>query len=514
MEEQEVNEYNFPVSRKAKTLAARPEVIIGGQKVTVDPQLLFQRLSVATSTQTYKAKQEAFGFELCSYAPSLFDPRLFMRNGNKSELADALWKLAARDNVQVANASVYTRKNGSSNGATEHSIKIRHVIDGGSLLHRIPWSKENMTCRQLLNIYVQYVLQVYGKDSIVVFDNYPSNPTTKDEAHMHRAGSSASLGIQLQEDLLVKVSKKQFIANKANTQQFITLLSQYLSSSGIQCLHAEADADRLMALSDIYSAKDTVTVVNSEDTDVLKLLLHLTPKLSKDIIFVPHLHKICKEKQRLWPIQEVQRSLGYEFCSFLLFIHSFSGCDTTSRPYGMGKASILAKVTSNSKLGECADIFTLPSSNKDQICEAGDLAMRLLTGGNSDESLAIQCYKDFRKRVLKGNTVMRAEVLPPTSGAIMQHSLRTYHQVMAWLGISLPPEEYGYYIPSNKYSAKITEHKAAPDQLLNSIFCNCKTLCDTKRCTCKQYNLSCTDICGTCKGMSCKNIAQDLDASG
>ena len=98
MEEQEVNEYTFPVSHKAKTLAARPEVIIGGQKVTVDSQLLFQRLSVA------------FGFELCSYAPSLFDPRLFMRNGNKSELADALWKLAARDNVQVANASVYTRK--------------------------------------------------------------------------------------------------------------------------------------------------------------------------------------------------------------------------------------------------------------------------------------------------------------------------------------------------------------------------------------------------------------------
>jgi hypothetical protein len=110
MEEQEVNEYTFPVSHKAKTLAARPEVIIGGQKVTVEPQLLFQRLSVTTSTQTYKAKQEAFGFELCSYAPSLFDPRLFMRNGNKSELADALWKLAARDNVQVANVSVYTRK--------------------------------------------------------------------------------------------------------------------------------------------------------------------------------------------------------------------------------------------------------------------------------------------------------------------------------------------------------------------------------------------------------------------
>lgn len=146
-----------------------------------------------------------------------------------------------------------------------------------------------MTFRQLLNIYVQYVLQAYGKDSIVVFDNYPKKPATKDEAHMRRAGSSPR-------ELLVKVSKTHFFANKANTQMFINLLSKYLYSNGIKCIHAEADADRSLVLTTIKSANDTVTVVNSEDTDVLILLLHLTPKEINDIVFVPHIRENCKKK--------------------------------------------------------------------------------------------------------------------------------------------------------------------------------------------------------------------------
>ena len=140
--------------------------------------------------------------------------------------------------------------------------------------------------------------------------------------------------------------------------------------------------------------------------------------------------------------------------------------------------------------------------------------MRLLTGGNSEESLGIQRYKEYKKRVLKGSSVLKAEVLPPTSGATMQHSLRAYHQIMTWLGISLPPDEYGYTIQNNKYRARVTMDKAAPDQLFKSFFCNCKTLCNTKRCTCKQFNLSCTDYGGTYKGISCSNSLQQVGISG
>ena len=59
MVDQEVNQYTFPMSSKAKTLAAHPEIEVNGEKVSVNPRL-FQ--SVAISTQTDEARQEAHYF--------------------------------------------------------------------------------------------------------------------------------------------------------------------------------------------------------------------------------------------------------------------------------------------------------------------------------------------------------------------------------------------------------------------------------------------------------------------
>ena len=61
-----VREYIFPVSYKAKSLAARLEVEMNEEKVSVYPNPLFQRLSMATSTKTDGARQESFAYELCS----------------------------------------------------------------------------------------------------------------------------------------------------------------------------------------------------------------------------------------------------------------------------------------------------------------------------------------------------------------------------------------------------------------------------------------------------------------
>ena len=61
----EVREYIFPVSSKAKSLAARLEVDMNEEKVSVYLQPLFQHLTVASSTKTDDARQELFVYELC-----------------------------------------------------------------------------------------------------------------------------------------------------------------------------------------------------------------------------------------------------------------------------------------------------------------------------------------------------------------------------------------------------------------------------------------------------------------
>ena len=242
MVDQEVNQYTFPVS--SKTLAARPEIEMNGVKVSVNPQLLFQRLSVATSTQTDEARQKASSYELCSYPPALFDHKLFQRSGAKSELADAIWRQVDLEHIEKP-AVVFPQHETNNISTGEAHVTTRQIIDGGSLLHHIPWSKCHMTWIQLINIYVHYVIRVYGPDSIIVFDDYPTHPTTKDEAHMRRSGTAPIISVQ--EDHLISVSKKLFMSKKENVKQFISLLSYHLTARGVTCHHAVADAGRLIA---------------------------------------------------------------------------------------------------------------------------------------------------------------------------------------------------------------------------------------------------------------------------
>ena len=116
---------------------------------------------------------------------------------------------------------------------------------------------------KLLDIYVQYVIRVYGPNTVVIFDDYPDHPTTKDEAHTRRSGTSTSACVSLQENLTVDISKKAFLVNKANTKQLIFWLINHLTKAGIECTRAKADVDRLITISAIKCAKYYETVVHA-----------------------------------------------------------------------------------------------------------------------------------------------------------------------------------------------------------------------------------------------------------
>ena len=89
------------------------------------------------------------------------------------------------------------------NVANPLSPGIRHVIDGGSLLHHIRWPMKVITYGQLVDRYVQYVDRQYGPNSQVIIDGYPENtPTTKDE----KDTCVGKEKLQLQISVLIKPS--------------------------------------------------------------------------------------------------------------------------------------------------------------------------------------------------------------------------------------------------------------------------------------------------------------------
>ncbi|KAL8620771.1 hypothetical protein ACOMHN_043814 [Nucella lapillus] len=75
-------------------------------------------------------------------------------------------------------------------------------------------------------------------------------------------------------DMVLMKSKERFLANPANKQRFIHLLSQALVKSGFDTLHAQGDADCLIVQTALEKAKETQTVLVGEDTDLILLLLH------------------------------------------------------------------------------------------------------------------------------------------------------------------------------------------------------------------------------------------------
>src|SRR6218665_737893 len=85
------------------------------------------------------------------------------------------------------------------------------------------------------------------------------------------------------------------------------------------------------------------TTLIGEDTDLLVLLLYHAASDCKDLYFRSDKDKV---KPYVYNIKVLKKLLGDDVCSDLLFAHAFSGCDSTSGIYGIGKKSVFKKVVS------------------------------------------------------------------------------------------------------------------------------------------------------------------------
>ncbi len=136
MDGQTTAEYTF----KKRDQAITSSVKIGGEEVQVDPQLLFQRLTVAAKASRDLAS--VFKYEMCSHPPALFDTSLLLRQPQKPVLADAIWALTA-----------------DLPGITG---QVQYVLDGGALVHRIPWTCGS-TYNDIGRLYTEYVTRSMGR---------------------------------------------------------------------------------------------------------------------------------------------------------------------------------------------------------------------------------------------------------------------------------------------------------------------------------------------------------------
>ena len=489
-----VLEYSFKKCNQAVTLGSKSSIKVDGEAITVDPQLLFQRL-IAAADRLCDNQADIFSYELCSLPSSLFEASGLLREADKPSLANTIWSLGECNKKDVSE---------------EH---VQYVLDGGSLLQRLPWNKGE-TFGSICETYVDYVTRRYQTPTIV-FDGYSTGSSTKDCTHVRRTRGVTCPKVQFKDTTPFRSKKELFLTNVENKQAFINMLSQRLDTKGCRTVHATSDADVLIVKTAVECARVSDTVVVGEDTDLLILLCYHCNMGTNNIYFISGTNRVNAKIVKKWDIKQTVQAIGPDLCKQLPFVHALTGSDTTSRLFGIGKGPALKKLRTNSYLKEQADVFMDDRATKEAIIKAGEEAIICLYNGLPHEGLDHLRYRKFANKVMTSTTCVQVHTLPPTSAAASYHSLRVYLQIQEWVNgncNNLDPLDWGWKTDEDLLLPIKTHLQPAPDDLLKIIRCNCKVNCDTKRCTCRKHGLECSSGCGECHGVCCSNTDTAIES--
>lgn len=385
------------------------------------------------------------------------------------------------------------------------------VIDGGFLLHCVPWPKE-CTYGDIIQNYCSFVINKYGSNSTVVFDGYPLEPTTKGEEQARRSAKNTSCDIDFDLNTVCISKKLSFLSNKNNKRKMIIILSEELRNKGIVSVTAEADADLDIIRSGIAQLnRFSQVVIVGSDTDLLVLLVALAPE-NKPIFFKKEI--FGKNPSVVYYDIEKLISTNKSIRRLLLFAYAVTGCDTTSSFYGLGKTKSVDAIKRIPHAKFQAETFLNQNASRDDLIENGEKFILELYGLSKYSNLNEARYFKFtsitKKSTLKSNFDLIK--LPPTSEGAHQHLLRVYLQVQFWIGNELQPTNWGWRYENVKENGRTKKalrpvpstKPFAPDDLLHLLSCNCKTPCGPY-CRCRKSGFKCSVMCTNCNGLSCLN---------
>ena len=117
------------------------------------------------------------------------------------------------------------------------------------------------------------------------------------------------------------------------------------------------DTDYLIVMTSKESAKHRNTVLTGEDTNLLVLLIHHSTGIKNDL-YMQSEPKVSKATTtKVLNINILRNKLGTDICESILFLHAFSGCDITSRIYGVSKLAVLSLFVKNESFRLCDGVF-------------------------------------------------------------------------------------------------------------------------------------------------------------
>ena len=176
------------------------------------------------------------------------------------------------------------------------------------------------------------------------------------------------------------VTQDRFLSNEKNKSQFIVLVSEYLRNDHQEVINCEGDADTTIvgkAINQAAASSNSVVVVAS-DTDIAVMLMYHWKDSMADVIF--HLERF----QQGWSMKSVTPT---EIKEHLLFIRTWTGCDTVSAPFGKGKTSFLQLFAKSEELKDISTCMTDVWATVDDVGNQSIDAFRILYHGKKGDTL-------------------------------------------------------------------------------------------------------------------------------
>lgn len=202
-------------------------------------------------------------------------------------------------------------------------------------------------------------------------------------------------------------------------------------------------------------------------------------------------------------IHQLVNKLGPDKCSGMLFFHAFTGCDTVSGFCEKGKKSFWKTWNSFPEVTKVFETMSRPQ-NEIESHQLDALARYVIL--TYDKTSDVEDINQARKELfIKGRAMDR---LPPTLGALEQHTKRAYLQAGLIWGQSLIPnpeypnfENWGWMKEDCIWIPCWSTTKETSASVKELTKCSCRS-CIKGRCICRKSGLPCTGLC-KCGGDSC-----------
>ena len=286
-------------------------------------------------------------------------------------------------------------------------------------------------------------------------------------------------------------------------------------------VHEEADNRMIVHIIHMIDNKINKILVRTGDTDVIVILISFMPQfLLRDELTEIWVDFGLGKNRKIYGINQIYEHLGEAVALALPFFHAFTGCDSTASIFMKSKKFWFELWMSriNGPEDITAVFAQLSWQPKDITLQSNiDVLERLMVTAystrNQDPAMSL---KEIRYNIFVTSPKMDLRLLPPSSGALKLHILRSAYQA-GWIwGNSLSqrktPDETSWGWTTTSADDKLhvlwrpLGENSTDDLKLLLTSCKCsgaKSKCT--HCSCGNKKLPCLNTC------SCKRNCSKLE---